>query len=243
MADENVLFDELLDVADAAADALQVNTNAGKLTVEFKTKVWKDSVLTDVSGAEYKEAPANQKRMDIEMNVDIQELKPDLTFSLDRKCPYRKAEWFDNKKLGTTGFRTTLAQLFDVSGTASLSGKELADAMKDVSDKEIALKLRGISGKYVFASDVPNGKIYNDKPLKSIRIDRVFDSREEFMTAYTERFGASNAVAPQNSDVPAGWGSMEAFAADVRELRGDGMSNGDIATELGVATNIVIGVE
>lgn len=241
MVEENVLelFDELLSDADAAADASGVYTNAGKASVRIQPRAWEEGPegrqLVDISVEKYRSMPmsASQKQLDVIIGVDIQELKPDLEFGYERTVSYRKKDWYDTLK-------PSVAMAFNLNGYAEVGADDRKKLLREMPDKTVMTALMGINGKYVFVSDVNSttGRVArtSQKPIKTVRIDQVFNTRDAFEVAYKERFGQSAGV-PESAptDAPPGYSSMDTFASDVRDLRAEGMNDADIAAELSVS--------
>jgi hypothetical protein len=238
MADINeaqALYDELIQEADDTAAASGVYTNAGKFLFTVQPRQWRDGQVYDITPAEYKALPksSGQKEIALVMGVDVQELKTDLEFTYERTVVYRKKDWYDTLK-------PSVATVFNIGGFANAAtDEERKKIMREMSDKEVFDALLGMSGKYVFVSDVNSttGKVAktSQKPIKTIRIDKVFDTRAEFMQAYQDRFGAVDGVAIQSETVPPGYASIHNFKSDVNDLRTEGMGDEEIARELSVS--------
>ena len=232
------LLEELLTAADEAADASGVYTNAGKLGVRMQCRAWNNGEISDITPQQYKDLPkaSGQKQIDLILSVDIQELKPELDFGLERTVAYRKKDWYDTLK-------ASVAVALNLHECGTLSGDALEAAVKEIPDQEVFKALMGINGKYVFASDVVSttGKVAktSQKPIKTIRLDQVFDTRADFVAAYEERFKTEVSVEAPSEDVPPGYSSWNRFTADVKDMRAEGSSDASIAEDLAVSVHWV----
>lgn len=232
---------ELLEEADAAADASGVYTNSGKLSAHMQCYAWKDGNITAVTPAEYKALPTSTgaKQIDVVIAVDIQELKPELTFSYERKTTYRKKDWYQVLK-------PSVAVALNLGGCAALKDEALETAVKALTDQEVFQALMGINGKYVFVSDVPSrtgNMSASNKPIKTVRLDQVFDTRADFVAAYEAKFKTTVTVSAPSEDVPPGYNNWSNFVADVVEMRREGTSDAAIAEDLSVSAEWVAKVK
>lgn len=231
------MLEELLTAADEAADASGVYTNAGKLGVRMQCRAWNNGVISDITPQEYKNLPksSGQKQIDLILSVDIQELKPELDFGYERKVAYRKKDWYDTLK-------ASVAVALNLHECGSLSGEALDAAVKEIPDQEVFKALMGIAGKYVFVSDVVStAKKFSSSgnPIKTVRLDQVFDTRADFITAYEERFKTEVSIEAPAEDVPPGYASWNRFVADVKDMRAEGSSDASIAEDLAVSVHWV----
>ena len=182
---------ELINEADATAPD-SVFTNFGKLTWKVNRYiVWKDGQPEEVTAAQYVKAPAkvktadgkskNAKNVELMFSVDIQEFKPDLPFTYERKLNIGDRDW-------NATFKPSLAKAL---GTKIAKGA-VAEGSKEIFISD-ALKM--VEGKYVAYQDVPQQREAKDgKTYNTLKLVRVFKSRVECQAAMNDTVGANGAT-------------------------------------------------
>lgn len=176
--DAEKLFDAMNKAADAA-EAAQFRSNFGKLTISDVRymKFTRDESgwgVEDISLEEYLTLKRGSG-MEVTLCVDIQEFNPSLDFNYERRV-----------RVGSPDWRKTFA-----SSVEAVLGKGC------MSKANRQGTLKGLVGSYVETHDVPQQPAKNDghinqatgEPYRTIKIARVFDTREACYEAYVERFG------------------------------------------------------
>lgn len=201
-------------VGDAADRGDSAGANFGQLTIKPGRYVhWVNKEPVDVTPEVFNTLPADEKSLELLFTVDIQGMNPDLEWQYERKMRPGDKDW---QKI----FKPALVKLL---------GK---DAMKKGAYSKT---LQELNGKYVEAHDVP--QIKNDE-YNTIKIVRIFASKEECFIAYKERFGGgtdSGAAVPASAPLshPANY-TAETWAQMVQPIK-DALASGtsipDVATQ------------
>lgn len=126
------------------------------------------------------------------INIDIQELNPDLAFTYDRKLDVGGADW--NKT-----FIPSLAEVFPADGVYGKGHK--------VDEANLNNALRKLHGAYVCVSDVPQQPRKNDKhinpttgePYRTTKLVAVYADKDSCIAAKDVRF-AKRDVASSNGN-------------------------------------------
>lgn len=189
-------LDNLLNEADALApDA--VFTNYGKFAWKVNRYiVWADGKPNEVSAAEYGKAPARikvgeknltAKNIELLLTADIQEFKPTLSFTYERKINIGDQDW-------NATFKPSLEKALNV---------KIAKGVPAEKEISVAEALARVLGQYVAYKDVPQKKVATDgKTYKTMQIVRVFGSRAACVAAMGEG-GNTNGAHPV--ELPAGY--------------------------------------
>lgn len=203
-------FDKFIDEADATAPD-SVFTNYGKFDWKVnRYVVWKDGSPEEVTAAQYAKAPAkvnvggkskSAKNVELLLSVDIQEFKPDLPFTYERKINVGDWDW-------NTTFKPSLAKVLGVK-----------IAKDKPVEKEIAVSaaLEMVKGKYVAYQDVPQQKASKDgKVYKTMKLTRVFKSRAECQVAMNDTVGANGAT-PESGIITFGVDLVKVFRKNAKK--------------------------
>ncbi len=181
--------------------------NFGKLTIRPRFLAWQDGQPTEIDLSTYQTLDARKRSLEYNFQVDIQEFKPDLSFTYERKVGVGSLDW--NKILKPS--------IEAVCGRGS-------------TDKEtLAATLRRLHGAYICAEDVPQTPT-KSKPdrvkYNTIKLVTIFESREACHAAWQEKYGAAqtsggNGAAAASADVPPGYtaDSWKKQADDIKKLR------------------------
>lgn len=199
------------DFAGKAEEEAQVaggKFNFGKLKITPRFLRWQDSQPTEIDAATYANLSARERSLEYVFTVDIQEFKPDLKFTYERRVRVGDLDW--NKIL-----------------------KPSLDAVcgKGSSDKELlAATLRSLNGRYVCAEDVPQTPT-TKKPdrakYSTVQLVALYETREACHAAWQEKYGANAAGATGTAahgpasgalDVPPGY-TAETWAKQADDLR------------------------
>lgn len=176
-------------INEAEANAPEATfTNYGKLDWNINRYiVWKDGQPESVTPEQYKAAPAKvngktAKNVELIVAVDIQEFKPDLTFTYSRRINVGDWDW-------NATFKPSLEKALGVK----ISKGTPAEGSKEIT---VSTALERIKGKYVAYQDVPQQKAGKDgKTYKTIKIVRVFKSKAECQAAVNERTNGAGGAA------------------------------------------------
>lgn len=206
---------DIAGTAEQEATAASAKYNYGKLKITPRFIQWKDKQPTEIDAATYTALDARSRSLEYVFGVDIQEFKPDLQFTYDRKVQVGGPDW--NKTLKPS--------------IEAVAGKGSTD--KDA----LAATLRSLNGSYVCAEDVPQiptPKNPNRANFNTIKIITVYPTREACFAAWQERYGgeAASGGTPAN-DTPAGY-TPEAWAKqapDLKTLRAKYIAGGKKPTE------------
>jgi hypothetical protein len=188
-------FDTVV-TAEEEAQAASGKFNFGKLKITPRFVAWKDKQPTEIDGQTYAALDARSRSLEYVFNVDIQEFKPDLRFTYDRKIQVGSLDW--NKI-----FKPSLEAVF---GTGATDRDTLANT------------LRSLNGRYVCVEDVPQTPTKN-KPDRSkystASLIKVYETREQCFAAWQEKYGGESTGAA--ADVPAGY-TAETWAKQAGDL-------------------------
>lgn len=200
------------DFAGTAQEEAQVASgklNFGKLKITPRFVQWKDNQPTEIDAATYANLGARERSLEYVFTVDIQEFKPELQFTYERKVQVGGLDWSKILK----------PSLEAVCGKGS-------------SDKELlAATLRSLNGRYVCAEDVPQTPT-TKKPdrakYSTVQLAALYDTREACHAAWQEKYGAQAAGAAGSGaahgsasgglDVPPGY-TAETWAKQAEDLR------------------------
>lgn len=236
---------DIFDQADEQASYAPTRRNFGKIEITVATYIhWVDRVKNDVTAEQYATLKPNEKSLELLFAVDIQEFRPDLDFTYDRRL--RPANSDDNWK------KIFVPSVTDILG-------------KDSMQKGIySTTLRNLNGKYVEVEDVPFADENVD--LKTIKLMQIFPDRnacfaafEEFQAQFTEGGTVTEAVAPPPAatqtvvqstaqpvtpaNVPDGW-EAPAWAAsavpDILKRLDEGQTPAEVAKAYDVEEKFVI---
>jgi len=195
-------FDNVV-TAEQEAQAASGKFNFGKLKISPRFLAWKDKQPTEIDAQTYATLGARERSLEYVFSVDIQEFKPDLRFTYERRVQVGGLDW--NKILKPS--------LEAVCGAGSTSGDALANT------------LRGLNGRYVCFEDVPQTPMKN-KPdrakYSTASLVKVYDTRELCYAACHEKYGGEvGATGAPSADIPSGYTSetWAKQAADIEKLR------------------------
>ncbi len=188
---------------DLMPDVPETNTafkQYGKLSISTKLFVWRNGKTEEASRADWMRTPAMQdgkgaKGMDITFRVDIQEFRPALAFTYERKVTLGGADWN----------RIVAPSLEGILGKGTMS-KATQNAT-----------LTSLIGKYVAVEDTPQVPKRNAAPdakvFNTVKFVKVYESREACLHDASEGFagvGASpNGSAVANPNVPADYSEAD----------------------------------
>lgn len=171
MTQEN--FDLLNEVNEAQTGFKQY----GKLTISTKLYLWRDKKLEEANRADWMRAEKGQRAIDTILTVDIQEFKPSLGFTYERKVRVGGLDWQ----------KTLVPSIEAIYGKGSMSEAKKAET------------LATLNGKYVAVMDVPEQPRKNAQPdakqYNTPKFIKVYASRDECLKDASEGFsstGASN---------------------------------------------------
>jgi hypothetical protein len=207
--------------AEEEAQAASGKFNFGRLKITPRFLAWKDKQPTEIDAQTYATLDARSRSLEYVFGVDIQEFKPDLRFTYERKIQVGGLDW---GKI----FKPSLEAVIGAGST----------------DKDtLANTLRRLSGRYVCFEDVPQTPTKN-KPERSkystASLVKVYDTRELCFAAWHEKYGGESAGNGAAPDVPSGY-TAETWAkqaADIEKLRIAYIGKGNTpaqATELAAA--------
>lgn len=196
-------MDEFDNVATAEEEAQVASGkfNFGKLKILPRFLGWKDKKPTEIDAATYAGLEARARSLEYVFSIDIQEFKPDLRFTYERRVQVGGLDW--NKILKPS--------LEAVIGTGSTDKETLANT------------LRALNGRYVCMEDVPQTPMKN-KPERSkystASLVKVYETRELCYAAWQEKYGSDTSGTPA-ADVPNGYTSdtWAKQAGDIEKLR------------------------
>lgn len=180
MSQDNTVLD--LDLLPDVPDTGGVFKQYGRLTLTTKPFAWRNGKTEEVSAADWKRLPQtvdnkNAKGVDMVFSVNIQEFRPQLAFTYERKVTVGGADW--NKKLAPS--------IEAILGKGSMS--------KDTRNATLA----GLNGKYVAVIDVPQEPRKNAAPdakvYNTISFVKVYDSREACLHDASEGFAGTASAA------------------------------------------------
>jgi len=105
MTQQNMQVDEF-DLSDAPEMPTGVFTNYGKLSLTIKYGVWNKGALEEASRDDFKKSPAkvdgkNAKQIDMVFGINIQEFKPSLSFTYERKVTVEGLDWSKDNRNAT----------------------------------------------------------------------------------------------------------------------------------------------
>lgn len=195
--DTNATLD--LDLLPDVPDTGGAFKNYGKLSVSTKLFAWRNGKTEEVSRADWVRLPATAdgkgaKGVEMFFKVDIQEFKPSLAFTYERKVTVGGADWN----------RIVVPSIEAILGKGTMA-----------KDKQSAT-IQSLIGKYVAVEDTPqvprknaapDAKVYN-----MIKFVKVYASRDECLKDVSEGFsstGASNGSVESDPNVPSGWGKED----------------------------------
>ena len=176
--------------AEEEAAAASGRSNYGKLTLRARFLAWADGHPTEVDAATYNTLGPRQRSLEYVFAVDVQEFKPDLSFTYERKVGVGSLDW--NKIL-----KPSIESVFGAGSTEKDS---------------LPATLRKLHGAYVCVDDVPQTPTRN-RPDRSkyntVKLVTVFETREACHAAWVEKYGAAssngNGHASAIADVPPGY--------------------------------------
>lgn len=176
--------------AEEEAAAASGRANFGKLTIRARFLAWSEGQPTEVDASTYQGLGPRQRSLEYVFQVDVQEFKPDLNFTYERKVSVGGLDW--NKIL-----KPSLEAVF---GAGSADKDHLADT------------LRKLHSAYVCVEDVPQTPT-RAKPdrakYNTIKLVTVFDTREACYAAWQEKYGTTqangNGGGAPVADVPPGY--------------------------------------
>lgn len=207
--------------AEEEAAAATGKFNFGKLTLKARFLAWAEGQPTEVTAAVYGSLGPRQRSLEYVFQVDVQEFKPDLNFTYERKVGVGSLDW--NKIL-----KPSLEAVFGAGSTE-----------KD----HLATTLRKLHGAYVCVEDVPQTPTRN-KPDRSkyntIKLVTLYETREACFAAWREKYGSAQASGAPIADVPPGY-TGDTWAKqkdDIAKLRQAYLGKGNPpakATELAAA--------
>lgn len=194
-------FDTVV-TAEEEAQAAGGKFNFGKLKITPHFLAWKDKQPTEITAQDYAHLDARSRSLEYVFSVDIQEFKPDLRFTYERKVQVGGLDW--NKILKPS--------LEAVIGAGSTDKDTLANT------------LRALNGRYVCVEDMPQTPT-KSKPDRSkystTSLVKVYDTRELCHAGWAEKYGGESADGGMSADIPTGytadtWGKQ---AGDIEKLR------------------------
>lgn len=224
MTQANMQVDEF-DLSDAPEMPSGVFTNYGKLTLAQKYMKWENGGTVEVTKDVFKSLPAKvdskgAKQIDMVFTVDIQEFKPSLSFTFERKVTVDGLDW---NKIVAPSIEAVMGKGSMVKGDTS---KNVADTRNTTLAK--------LNGKYVAYQGVPQTptKKNPDPKYNTFKLIKVYDSREacyaDFVAAggtkssdngQSEGFDSTTSVA-QNPLIPVAFeNSMEAWSTMKGEIQ------------------------
>lgn len=157
-------------VGEAADRGDSGGANFGKLDIKPGRYVhWVDKEPVEVTPEVFNSLPAKDKSLELVFTVDIQEMNPGLEWTYERNMRPGDKDWH---KI----FKPALIELLG------------ADSMKAGA---YSTTLQSLVGKYVEVHDVPQVK---NPEYNTIKIVRIFASKDECFAAYKERFGGTDAT-------------------------------------------------
>lgn len=189
MTQEN--FDLLNEVNETQSSFKQY----GKLTLSTKLMLWRDKKLEEASRADFMRAEKSQRAIDTIITVDIQEFKPSLGFTYERKV-----------RVGGLDWQKTLAPSIEaIYGRGSMSEAKKSET------------LMALNGKYVAVMDVPEQPRKNAQPdakqYNTPKFIKVYASRDECLHDASEGFstmtGANGATEVSDPMVPADYSKAD----------------------------------
>lgn len=166
----------LLDEMQREADASQERSQFGKFTYAIRYFQWADSKTVDADPETWRNLGKEERGMEFMFMVDIQEFNPSLEFTYERKVTFRSTDWF----------KIVWPALQAATG-----------------EKELSKALEKLSGSYVEALDVlqaPTKKKPNPE-YKTIKLNRLFTSREECYVAWAEKFGKTGEMPAASAQI------------------------------------------
>lgn len=176
-------FDLLNEVQEAQTGFKQI----GKLTISTKLMLWRTDqngkrFLEEVSRSDFIKADKSARAMDTRFVIDVQELKPSLAYTYDRKV-----------RVGGLDWQKTLAPSIE-----ALMGKgSMSEARKSET-------LMALNGKYVAVMDVPEQPRKNAAPdakqYNTVKFVKVYQSREEALHDASEGFAGTGGTATANTE-------------------------------------------
>jgi hypothetical protein len=200
-------IDELADAlntAQADAEAAQERAQFGKLTIKPRFIQWVDHEPVDITGAAYAKLDQRARTLELIFGVDIQEFKPELEFTYERKVAVGSTDWW----------KICRPSIEAVLGKGAL-GKDKMNAT-----------LNALQGKYVEVHDVMQSatKKKPDPEFRTIQLVKIFETREACFAAHQVRFSAVEGAAPAADTVaaavnlPAGW-EADAWSAVAEDFK------------------------
>lgn len=205
------------DFAGTAEEEAQVASgkfNYGRLKITPRFLQWKDRQPTEIDAATYAKLGARERSLEYVFGIDVQEFKPDLSFTYERRVQVGGLDW-----------------------TKILKPSLEALCGKGSTDKELlAATLRGLNGRYVCAEDVPQvptTKNPDRAKYSTVKFTALYASRELCHAAWQEKYGATaggsnGASAGAALDIPAGY-TADTWAKqhdDIAKLRASYIGKG-----------------
>jgi len=196
--------DEVIGEAEKVAAEELVRSQFGKLTASNRYFYFSGSPETgwgveEIELAEYLERMKDKRlarstRCEVIFQVDVQEMNPSLEWTWTRKVQVGDADWR----------KTLVPSVEEIYGKGSMGDGRRAET------------LGKLIGSYVEAHDVPQQPKRGDKhlnretgePYGTIRIARVFASKEECYQEYVKVFGKPESILP---DFPETYGEIETW--------------------------------
>ena len=158
------------DSVDEEAEKGGGGANFGQLTIKPGRYIhWVDGQPNDVTPEIFGTLPAQEKSLELLFAVNVKEMNPSLDWEYERRMRPGDKDWHKILK----------PSIIELLG---------ADAMKKGAYSQT---LQALNGKYVEVHDVPQIKSPEYNTLKLVRI---FDSKDACFAAYKERFGGVDAA-------------------------------------------------
>lgn len=179
--DELLWLDDLPQVEKEAITGSQF----GKLSMHPRYVMWEKKVPTEITREQWEKLSGRARSQEAVFTIDVQEFNPTLDFIYERKMQVGGRDW-------RVTFRPSVEE---VMGADSMSAENMATTLRKLVDA------------YVEVHDVPQqpkkSKSPSEKVFNTIKLVRVFESREKCYAAYVERFGDQSG-AGVGTDAP-GW--------------------------------------
>lgn len=180
MTDE--IFWGNVDEAAENAEQFQDRSYFGKLELTHAYIHWVNKERIETNAEEYNMLSHGDKSIELLFAVDIEELKPDIGFTYDRRLMIGSPDWY----------KILLPSLKNLLGKDAVGKGNYGNA------------LRQVSGKYVHVKDVPQAKESKDgKIYKTIKFEQLFNNKDECVAAANALFGDDAGVTTTPATTPA----------------------------------------
>jgi hypothetical protein len=194
-----------LDLINDVPDTGGAFKNFGKLSINTRFLKWTDGKPTEITATEWQKLPkTGGKGMELIFGVDIQEFKPALEFTYQRKVTVDGSDWY----------KTVAPSIEALMGKGSMEKGDTAKGIAPTRNKT----LNSLIGKYVAVEDVPQQPRKNAAPdakqFNTIKFVKVYATREECY-AELQALSPSNgteagvAEAPHDPMVPEGYSKSD----------------------------------